>query len=163
MDAMNAAKIITLCAAFDNRPPADTPELAQAVAEAWAAALADVRQADAEAAVIEHYRTSTDYARPAHIIAIVKRYRAERWRAHGSLDLAATPPAELDDDVPGTVEWTRLYRRAVGDGATRELAARYACRETGLPYREELPPSPEGAKRVRALIEGNAPSRPPRR
>lgn len=159
MDALGAAKVLTMCAAFDNR----AADVGGAVAALWAEALRDVRQADAEAAVIEHYKTSTEYARPAHLLAIVKRYRTERWRAHGPLDLAATPPTELDDDVPGTLEWLRLYRKAVGEGATRELAARHACRETGLPYREELPPSPEGARRVRALIEGARIPRPPAR
>lgn len=159
MDALGAAKVLTMCAAFDNR----AADKDGSVARLWAETLKDVRQADAEAAVIEHYKTSTDYARPAHLLTIVKRYRAERWQAHGPLDLAATPPAELDDDVPGTIRWLRLYRKAVGEGATRELAARDACRATGLPYREELPPSAEGARRVRAILEGAHVPRPPAR
>lgn len=156
MDVVGAAKVLAVAAAIDGRKPSDE------ASKVWAAILYDVRVADAEDAVLMHYRESADFIRPAHVVAMVKRMRIKRWEEHGAIDTAAAPPAELDDSPRKAIEWTRLYRMSIGGGATREQAARYACTQLGVPYRAEIAASPAQQAKVRALIEGARPPLPPR-
>lgn len=124
MNPAEAQVLLSMAAAFDNRKPdADT-------ARAWAAALDDLRFEDCRAALIEHYKTSTDYLMPVMIRTAVKRIRAKRIAEAGDL----TPPPGLD--VAQTREWLRETRRRIGDGETYTPPA--------------LPPA--DPKRLRALL-----------
>ena len=124
MTPAEAQALLSMAAAFDNRKP--DPDAARA----WAAALDGLRFEDCRVALIEHYKTSTDYLMPVLIRTAVKRIRAKRIAEAGDL----TPPPGLD--VAQTREWLRETRRRIGDGEVYE------------PPR--LPPA--DPKRLRALL-----------
>lgn len=154
MNVVEATALLKTCSGYDNRKPNDDAP------DAWATALYDVTLEDATKAVHVHYRDSVVFVMPGHVRAIVRRVKEARWKAHGPLDTAAAPPPALDGDARGAVEWTRAYRRAVGNGATREQADLYACEELGVTRPRQVEKADPGA--VRRLIEGAGPKRPPR-
>ena len=58
----------------------DNRQVDQLTIEAWAPLMEGVEYADAVAAVNAHFRESTEYLKPAHIISNVKRVREIRAR-----------------------------------------------------------------------------------
>ena len=124
MNPAEAQVLLSMAAAFDNRKP--DPDAARA----WAAALDDLRFEDCRAALIEHYKTSTDYLMPVLIRTAVRRIRAKRIADVGDL----VPPPGLSE--PETRAWLRETKRRIGDG------------EMYTP--PELPPA--DPKRLRELI-----------
>ena len=124
MTPAEAQVLLSMAAAFDNRKPdADA-------ARAWSAALDGLRFDDCRDALIEHYKTSTDYLMPVLIRTAVRRIRSKRIAEVGDL----IPPPGLSELE--TRQWLRDARRRIGDG------------ETFTP--QQLPPA--DPPRLRALL-----------
>jgi hypothetical protein len=119
MTPTDAAALLTLAAAYDNRKPDKD------AAAAWAAALGNLEAPDCQKAIVAHYRESSDWLMPVHIITRVRAMRVERMKA--VLNLA--PPADLDgleDDAhtAAYLAWLRESCRRLADGETLEDAPR---------------------------------------
>lgn len=71
MDVREAFELLTLASARDGRT------VSAEVAAVWADDLSDVAAVDAMAATREHFRTSTDWLMPAHVLRIVRARRRE--------------------------------------------------------------------------------------
>lgn len=80
--------------------------------EAWAEALDDIRPQDADQALRNIARRTSDWIDPAMIRAEVKRIRTQRIAAHGE----PIPPEGLT--TAEYVEWLADVRRRIGDGET---------------------------------------------
>lgn len=72
MEEREAFQLLTLASARDGRT------VSQAVARVWASDLERVSLDDAVAAIQTHYRESTDWLLPAHIVRNVARLRESR-------------------------------------------------------------------------------------
>ena len=106
MTPAEAAALLAVAAAFDNRKPD------AAAAKAWSVALDGYRFEDCRDAVVAHYRSSSEWIMPAHVVAGVKRIRASRISA-----VALTPPRDLDpDDTAAYQRWLATERSLVADG-----------------------------------------------
>lgn len=103
MTKTETALLLAQIAAFDHRTVGETD------VEAWHAALDDTDYGDAQQAVIQHYRESTEWLMAAHIRAAVHRLRANR------LALAGPEPApDVDpDDVLAYQRALRVQRAQV--------------------------------------------------
>jgi len=104
MTPQEAAALLTVAAAFDNRKPdADA-------ATAWALALEGQRFQDCRDAIVAYYRKSRDWIMPSDVIEGVQGVRFARlekfYRLQGSKHLM--PPRELADDPSGEQRWTNL-------------------------------------------------------
>lgn len=109
MNPAEAQSLLTIAAAFDNRKPdADA-------ARAWAAALDGLPFIDCRDAIVKHYRNSSDWLMPGHVIAAVKQVRAKRIADAGHLLI---PPAGLTE--PEERAWLGAARRRVADGEAPE-------------------------------------------
>lgn len=113
MNTQEAAALLSIAAAFDNRKP--DPD----AAKAWSVALDGHRFEDCRDAIVAHYRKTTDWLMPGHVIAAVKTVRASRIEDHPPL----TPPADLDPIE--TVAWLKEARRRIGDGEAIDSDAAY--------------------------------------
>ena len=124
MTPAEAAALLTIAAAYDNRKP--DPD----AAKAWAMALEGLRFEDCREAVVAYYRSSREWLMPVDVIQAVKRLRHARIDAFGPFD----PPPELDpkDYSP----WLADMLRRIGDGDLTDPA------ELDPPGRmaRELPP-----------------------
>lgn len=100
MNQSEAAVLLAMMAAYDRRTIGETDAMA------WASALNDIRLEDAQFVANEHYRQSTDWLMPAHIVAGVKRLRRDR------LERCVPMPDADPDDVQ---EWLTEYRRDIRD------------------------------------------------
>lgn len=107
MTPQEAAGLLAIAAAFDNRKPdADA-------AAAWALALDGMRFEDCREVVVQHYRTSGDWLMPHIVITAVKRLRTKRIDDYGYIE----PPAGIDpDDTGAYAAWLERMRRAIADG-----------------------------------------------
>lgn len=74
MNLTEAANILGLAATYDRRTIGDAEIVA------WQAALSDVEFTDAQAAIVAHYRDSTDWLMPAHVRRGAERIDRERRR-----------------------------------------------------------------------------------
>ena len=128
MTPQQAAALLTVAAAFDNRKP--DPD----AAKAWSVALDGIRFEDARDAIVTHYRGSSEWLMPAKVIAEVKRIRAKRIADHPQ----PVPPAELDPVQ--TNAWLKEARRRIGDGETVPDADRGQLRARHLPDLRALMP-----------------------
>jgi hypothetical protein len=104
MSPADAAKLLTIASAYDNRKP-DADQ-----ARAWALILDDIRFEDAQAVVVEHFRRSRTWLMPVDIIEAVGRIRAKRIAAH--------PPVIPPADVANFGAWLSEINRRIGDGET---------------------------------------------
>ena len=73
MTPAQAAALLTIAAAYDNRKPDEDQ------ARAWAMILGDLRFEDCRDAVLRHYRKSREWLMPAEVIEGVREIRNERW------------------------------------------------------------------------------------
>ena len=106
MTPAEAQVLLSMASAFDNRKPdADA-------ARAWSAALDGLRFEDCRDALIEHYKTSTDYLMPVLIRTAVRRIRSKRIAEVGDL----IPPPGLSELEQR--QWLRDAKRRIGDGET---------------------------------------------
>jgi len=123
-----AAALLTIAAAFDNRKP-DADQ-----AKAWAMALDGLRFEDCREVIIEHYRNSREWLMPVEVVAGVRRMRDRRIAAL-SIDI---PPGFDPDDTAAYARLLAESRRRAGDGEVVE--------------RPELAPVPEQVERVKELL-----------
>jgi hypothetical protein len=102
-----AAALLTVAAAYDNRKPdADT-------AKAWALALDGLRFEDCRDVIVQHYRKSREWLMPVDVIEGVKRLRFKRVAEYPPIQ----PPPSLDpDDVLAYMRWERETTAAIADG-----------------------------------------------
>lgn len=141
MTPTDAATLLTMAAAFDNRTPSEI------AARAWSKALNDVvNVADAEQVIVDHYAKTRDWIMPSDInqgVAAIRRNRTSRIET-------PQPPASIDgDDVARSIEWQRAFARGVGDGLEESAAFDNACAAVGVTR-----PAIEATTRpVAALVE----------
>jgi hypothetical protein len=114
MTPAEAAALLAVAAAFDNRKPdADA-------AQAWSLALDGLRFHDCRDVIVTHYQRSGDWLMPHHVISGVRRLRDKRIAEAGDL----TPPANLS--TAATIAWLKDAKRRIGDGEARaEVEADY--------------------------------------
>jgi hypothetical protein len=105
MTPAEAAALLSVAAAFDNRKP--DPDAAQA----WALALDGIPFTDARDAIVAHYRTTSDWIMPAAIRKHVSGIRSQRIKEAG--DLTPPPHAREGDEYH---RWLAGARRTIGDG-----------------------------------------------
>lgn len=106
MTPTEAAALLTICAAYDNRRP--DPD----AAKAWAMALDGLRFEDCREAIVQHYRASREWIMPADVLTAVKKTRTSRLE-----DVAPCPPRGLDpDDTAAYAGWLAGVRQAIADG-----------------------------------------------
>lgn len=129
MKPTEAAALLTIAAAYDNRRP--DPD----AAKAWAMALDGLRFEDCRQVIVEHYQRSRDWMMPVDVIGGVKRLRAQRISEFGPMP---EPPHGLGEDPAAYSRWYSDTRRAIGDGAydgtpqrEAELAAHNVLAELG--------------------------------
>jgi hypothetical protein len=117
--------VLAGAAAFDRRT------VGEADAIAWHATIGDLRFDDCQAAVIAHYRETSDWLMPAHVR---QRVRAIRARRIEDAEVPA-PPSELADNPPAYSAALHAARVAIADGADPrpavDLVARRTRRELG--------------------------------
>lgn len=131
MTPTEATGLLAVAAAFDNRKPDE------AAAHAFAAALEGLRFDDCRQAIIEHYRTSTDWLMPAMIRTAVRRIRSKRISEHPPL----IPPPGLDSREE--FNWLADATRRVGDGEVIDTSDLY----------EPLPDAPGRLRQLLAAAE----------
>jgi hypothetical protein len=110
MNRYEAGLLLALCSAFDARTVGD------ADVKAWADVLADIPFDDAQDAVKDHYARETEFIKPAHVIAGVKRIRRDRVE-HADASFVPSPEVQSFEDYQREL---LEHRRAVGDGAEVE-------------------------------------------
>lgn len=114
MNRAEAAQLLTMAAAYDART------IGEADVIAWHAVLQDVDFADAQTALVDHFRISTYRLMPAHICQGVKAMRAERLRGVDILDLGS----DVDpDDVETYIATVRRRRDDIAAGRLTPAAA----------------------------------------
>jgi hypothetical protein len=130
MTPQEAAALLTVAAAYDNRKPdADS-------AQAWALALDGLPFLDCRDAIVAHYRVSSEWLMPSKVIAAVRQVRNKRIAEAGDL----TPPRGLTDDQERA--WLLDARRRIGDGET--VTVDYGeLKERHLPDLRRLLPAPD--------------------
>lgn len=92
-----AAKLLGKLAATDGRT------VSEATARAWAETLPDVTLAEALGAVPAHFRESTEWCMPVHVLRIVEAARREQHRLEREADeaaQAALEPGPVTDRSP---------------------------------------------------------------
>jgi hypothetical protein len=107
MKPTEAAALLTIAAAYDNRRP-DADQ-----AKAWAMALDDLRFEDCREVVVEHYRRSREWLMPVDVVSGVRRLRERRLLDYGPI------PAPEDIDADDTAGWRRYVletQTAIADG-----------------------------------------------
>jgi hypothetical protein len=115
--------ILTAAAAFDRRT------VGRGDVAAWHAVIGDLDFADAQAAVMAHYRESRDWIMPADVRKLVKAMRRDR------LDRAVIPaPGPELADQPGR------YKAALDSIVNRIASGRNVARALAAPVRDGAPP-----------------------
>lgn len=109
MKATEAAALLTIAAAYDNRKP-DADQ-----ARAWALVLDGLRFEDCRDAIVAHYRSSREWLMPVNIVEGVTALRWKRLGAFNSL-CSLNPPPHLADNPRGEIEWRRRIDQRVMDG-----------------------------------------------
>lgn len=107
MKPTEAAALLTIAAAFDNRKP-DADQ-----AKMWALALDGIRFEDARDVIIAHYRRTRDWLMPVDVSDGVRRLRHARLDAYGPI------PAPVGIDPDDTDAYRRAFKatqRAIADG-----------------------------------------------
>jgi hypothetical protein len=138
MNLKEAAQLLGLAAARDNRTPSE------AMALAWHEDLGDLDFDVAREALGRHYRTSTDYLMPVHIRRLgedvvreqrraIREAREERLAIEAAAETDARP---LTDRAPAIQEFVRqqALKFAVPEADRRhQLAVKRAREENGRP------------------------------
>lgn len=107
MKPTEAAALLTIAAAYDNRKP-DADQ-----AKAWAMALDGLRFEDCREVIVAHYRKSREWLMPVDVIQGVGHLRAKRVSNHPPVQ----PPSWLDpDDTGAYIRWEREVHQAIADG-----------------------------------------------
>ena len=104
--------LLTLTASFDRRTAGKTD------VAAWQATVGDLAWDDARAAVIDHYRESTEWLMPAHIRQRVAAMRQARLDAAGPVEI----PEHLADHPAEALAWKQAAVTAIADGVEPQKA-----------------------------------------
>lgn len=104
MKPAEAAMLLTVAAAYDNRKP--DPD----AAKAWAIALEGYRFEDCRDAIVSHFRTTSDYLLPVHVIKGVEKIRRARLDAH------PLPPVPAGFTDAQELTWRRQMQDRIADG-----------------------------------------------
>ena len=130
MKPTEAAALLTIAAAYDNRRP-DADQ-----AKAWAMALDGLRFEDCRTVIVEHYRRSREWLMPVDVCGGVKRLRAQRIDDFGPIPA----PKGIDPDDTEAYTQARLaIQTAIADGTyasepepvLEEIQARDVVKELG--------------------------------
>jgi hypothetical protein len=105
MNMIETTRLLAKVQACDGRP------VGEAMVLAWQETLADVPYPDAMNAVPRHYRESTDFLMPAHLVKLVAQLQAERRRAQ--LDNRHDAKFAQPDKRPAARDLSAATRRAV--------------------------------------------------
>lgn len=109
MKAAEAAALLTIAAAYDNRKPdADA-------AKAWSLVLDGLRFEDCRDSIVSYYRNNRAWIMPSDVIAGVKALRRERLSKFDNL-VRLEPPAHLADDPAAEIAWFNTTRLRVANG-----------------------------------------------
>lgn len=98
--------LLTLMQAYDRRTVGRTD------VAAWHLVVSDLPFADAQAAVLAHYRESRDWIMPADVRSRVNEMRRERLENAPVLD----PPHEVADNPAAYQAWLEREQRKIADG-----------------------------------------------
>jgi hypothetical protein len=132
MTPTEAAALLTIAAAYDNRKADED------TAKAWSVALGDLPFIDCRDAIVAHYQRTTDWLMPAHVIGAVRKIRRDRLEDAPPM----TPPPGLD--VVQTLAWTRDARARIAAGETVDCDQAYGeLKQRYLPELRALMPTPE--------------------
>ena len=107
MKPTEAAALLAIAAAFDNRKP-DADQ-----AKVWAMALDGLRFEDCRLVIVEYYRRSRDWLMPVDVVMGVRRLREKRLSEFGPI------PAPRGIDPDDTAKWRRYVldtQTAIADG-----------------------------------------------
>jgi len=136
----------------------DGREVGEVTIRAWQEVLADVLYPDAMAAVTMHYRESTDFLMPAHVVRLAARVRAERVADERAEHRHAR--AESLGDVPPATR--RAIKAVTGAGREHHVTIRrveldgskwaYSCTCGLNPVGQEWPDKDTARARSRAHI-----------
>lgn len=107
MKPTEAAALLTIAAAFDNRKP-DADQ-----AKAWAMALDDLRFEDCREVIVAHYRKSRDWLMPSDVFSGVMQLRRQRLTDYGEIP---APTGINPDDTAAYNRASVQIRRAIADG-----------------------------------------------
>lgn len=110
MTPAEAAGLLTVAAAIDNRKPDED------AAKAWALVLDGLSYIECRDAIVDHYRKSRDWIMPADIVSGVRRERIKRWDAYYASYGFPVPPARLADDPVAGNRWIEEQRTRIMSG-----------------------------------------------
>ena len=105
MERSEAAKVLTLCAVYDNRT------IGEAEVIEWHKVLNLVRFEDATVAVRQYYARTRQWIMPSDVVEGVRRLRGERLAR-----ITDQVPLGDPDDVVGYLHDLRQARRRMADG-----------------------------------------------
>ena len=146
MNATEASELVALMALYDNRRASD-PDVV-----AWLKVIGDLDYADAETAVLAHYRESRDRIMPADVRIRVKAMRRDRL----AREIVPAPPADLADQPGRYKEAFQARVREIADGKQVHLAIGRLPSETPPPLdelRKQLGPALPSPERLLSLEE----------
>lgn len=110
MNLTETAKLLTMCAAFDQRT------IGEADVAAWQATLDDLRFEDCREAVIAHFRNSASRIMPHDVRVAVNAMRRERLER----DVEAYIPDADPNDPAAYIEAMKARRTRIADGTERQ-------------------------------------------
>lgn len=118
--APEAVALLHLASGFDNRKPD------RETTTAWAEALEAVDFTDARSVIVEHYRTSTDYLMPVHVVRGVRALETARITAAPNLDeleppLSVTSLPDGDEFTVAYLAWRKECARRIRRGQPLEV------------------------------------------
>lgn len=131
MKPSEAVLLLAKAAAFDRRTVGDADAIA------WAEALGDTDMTLALESITQHYRETTDWIMPNHILRYVREIQQSRLRDAGSPDY----PSDLTQAQERA--YRICYQAAIKAGMSRDEATSAADRETAVTRLPEVEAPPE--------------------
>ena len=126
MNTQEAAALLAVAAAFDNRKPdADA-------AMAWGIALEGYEFADCRNAIVAHYRETREWLMPSDVIDNIQALRAKRMEPFGRL----TPPQHIQGDPADEMKWILWAREEIQSGRATTPADIGMDDPSGYPKRD---------------------------
>jgi cobalamin-dependent methionine synthase I len=114
MDRQEIAKLLTQASLVDNR------RITEAHVEQWWRILNSCTFEEGERALVEHFKTSSDYLQPRHLFALVKREREAHAEAAHAKQLEAAYNSKPVSEYPGKPdnldEMVDFYRKLAASG-----------------------------------------------
>lgn len=130
MTPAQAAALLTIAAAIDNRKPDEDQ------AKAWALVLDGLPFEECRDAVVAHYRSSRDWLMPSDIVSRVSATRIKRWDAWYVKFGFPVPPARLADDPVAGNRWIEEQRGRIMSGEVTDPSQLEAGASDALTQRD---------------------------